>query len=123
MKILKNAALCLFMATSVLGVSTAFASENTDIIDAVIVKIHAAETAMTDEKSTTADITTIISEAKSKSKGISASDSIASKVQGAAKHLTKALTALKYDDKKAVTDHLKDGVEAFEALKTVKGIS
>jgi hypothetical protein len=116
MKILKNAALCLFMATSVLGVSTAFASENTDIADAVIAKINAAKTAIEKEEPT-ADITTIISEAKSKSKSISASDSIASKVQGAAKHLTKALTALKYDDKKAASDHLDDGAKAFDDLK------
>jgi hypothetical protein len=115
MKILKNIVLSLFMAVSVAGVS-AVASENSDIAGVVITKINDAKAAITAEKSN-ADVSTLVSEAKSKGKSISASDKVAVEVQRATQHLSKAIGALKENDPKLATEHLNAGEEAFKTLK------
>jgi hypothetical protein len=117
MKILKNVVLSLFMAVSVAGVSTAaLASENSEKADIVIAKIKEAKDAITAEKPNK-DVSSIVSEAKAKSKNISASDQMAVKVQRAAQHLSKAIGALKESDPKLATEHLNAGEEAFTKLK------
>lgn len=118
MKTLKNVVISLFLALSVTGVSSvALASENSDSADAVIKQIGEAKAAITAGKSS-ADVSTLISAAKSKGKKISASDKIAGEVQRAAQHLSKAIGALKQNDAKLATDHLTDGEKAFAELKS-----
>jgi hypothetical protein len=118
MKILKNAVLSFFLAVSVAGISSvAMASENTDSADVVIKQIGVAKAAITAGKPN-AEVSTLIAEAKSKGKKISASDKLASEVQRAAQHLSKAIGALKQNDGKLATEHLTEGEKAFTELKT-----
>jgi phage terminase large subunit-like protein len=117
MKTLKNIALSFVMAISVAGISTvAVASENTDAADVVIAKINDAKAAISAGKANT-DVSTLIAEAKSKSKAIRANDKLAGKVQRAAQHLSKAIGALKESDPKLATNHLDEGAKAFADLK------
>lgn len=117
MKILKNVVLSLFFAVSVAGVSTvAVASENSAAADVVVAKISEAKAAITAGKANT-EVSTLIAEAKSKSKAIRADDRMASKVQRAAQHLSKAIGALKENDPKLATEHLNEGTKAFTELK------
>lgn len=118
MKNLKNIVLCLFFAVSVAGISTmAAASENSDAADTVVAKINEAKAAITAGKANT-DVSTLIAEAKSKGKNIRANDKMAGKIQRAAQHLSKAIGAMKEDDKKLATEHLDAGEAAFKELKT-----
>lgn len=118
MKTLKNIILSFFFAVSVAGVSTvAVASENSDATEVVIGKINEAKAAITAGKSN-AEVSTVVSEAKSKSKNIRADDKMAGKMQRAAQHLSKAIGALKENDSKLATEHLTEGEAAFKQLKT-----
>ena len=118
MKTLKNVVLSFLFAVSVAGVSTgAVASENAAAADVVVAKISEAKAAIAAGKSNT-DVSTLIAEAKSKSKAIRADDKMAGKIQRAAQHLSKAIGALKESDKKLAAEHLDEGVKSFTELKS-----
>lgn len=118
MKTLKNAALSILLAVSISGISTAaIASENSNQAEVVIKKIGEAKTAITADKPK-AEVTSLINEAKKESKNIIADDKMASKIQRAAQHLTKALGSIKADDSKQATEHLIEGEKAFTELKS-----
>lgn len=117
MKTLKNVVLSLVMAVSVAAVSTvAVASENSAVVDVVVTKISEAKAAITAGKPNS-DVSSLIAEAKSKSKSIRADDKMASKIQRAAQHLSKAIGALKESDPKLASEHLDEGTKAFTELK------
>ena len=117
MKNLKNVLLAVFFAVSVTGVSAiAYASENADAAGVVIAKINEAKAAITAGKPN-ADVSTLVAEAKGKGKNIKANDKMASKIQRAAQHLSKAIGALKENDPKLAAEHLAEGEKAFAELK------
>ncbi len=115
MKMLKKVMLSVFLAASVAGASV-MASENSAAADSVIAKINEAKAAIAAKKDSK-DVSTLVAEAKSKSKNIRADDKMAGKIQRAARHLSKALGALKQNDPKLATEHLDEGEKAFAELK------
>ena len=118
MKTLKNVVISVLFAVSISGISTAvIASENSNQAAVVIKKIGEAKAAITAEKPK-AEVSSLIAEAKKESKNIIADDKMASKIQRAAQHLTKALGAMKASDSKLATDHLTEGEKAFTELKS-----
>jgi len=126
MKVLKNIALCLFMAVSVVGVSTtAFAETDpgrvtykpAEAIDMVVAKIKEAQDAITAGK-TPEEISALVKAAKDLGKEINANDVVDAKRQRASVHLSKAIGALKQKDTKAAADHLTEAAPAFTALKS-----
>jgi len=127
MKLLKNIVLCLFMAVSVVGVSTTAVAETdagrvtykpTDAINAVGAKIKEAQDAITAGKSFN-DVIKVIKEAKDLGKEINANDKVDRARQRASQHLSKAIGMAKEQDLKKAAEHLDVAAKAFADLKSL----
>jgi hypothetical protein len=124
MKLLKNIVLCLFMAVSVVGVSTTAFAENdpgrvtykpAEAIDMVVKKINEAKDAVAAGKSPD-EIAVLVKAAKDLRKEINANDKVDRGNSKATIHLSKALGLLKQKDIK-VTEHLDEAIKEFSDLK------
>jgi hypothetical protein len=126
MKVLKNIALCLFMAVSVAGVSTTAVAESdpgrvtykpADAIDMVVAKIEEAKKALAEGKSAD-EVLALVKAAKDLRKEINANDKVDRGNSKATLHLSKAIGLLKEQDTKVV-EHLDAAIEGFKSLKAL----
>ncbi len=127
MKFLKNIALCLFMAVSVVGVSSTANAETdagrvafkpTDAIDNVVAKIKEAQAAIAAGKSAE-EAYKLAKEAKALRKEINANDLVDRGNAKATIHLSTAIGLLKEQDTKEAGPHLDAAIKGFEALKSL----
>ena len=129
MKLLKNAALVLFMAVASVGVSSTAMAENDpgrvtftpqEAIGNVVDKIHHAEAAIASNKSAD-EVAAIVKEAKDLGKEINANDKVDRARSKATNHLVAALKTLKSKNP-SMTEaehHLKAAGPAFTELKSL----
>lgn len=130
MKLLKNIALGLVLATASVSVSSIAVAATIDedgravytpveAIDTVVAKIAEADHAINQGSHPSSDIVDIIKSAMKLSKEINASDAVDVKRQRANGHLKKARTAVKKGHMDQAKGHLATATTAFTALKGI----
>jgi hypothetical protein len=128
MKVLKNIALCLFMAVSVAGVSTTVSAATTDsdgraiytpseAISNVLDKIKNAQEAIASNKGAD-DVAALVKEAKDGSKEIN-SEKIDRQRQKGNGHLLAAIKAAKSKNLTEASEHLTAAAAVFTEMKSV----
>jgi len=117
MKILKNALLILFIAASVLGISSvAVAGANEDAVNNISAKVAEAVHAI-DANAAKEDVVDLIRQAADLVKDLALSDALDVRRQRSNTHLKQARTAANTGDLTAAKEHLEQATQGFAELK------